>query len=104
MGERLNCDVRRRATIFWGGAGYDRIRIPIKIDGLIGFRRYPWARQPKMNSLLAAEAMRNLLESSAFVEVSWADKTDFAMTWFAELTSCVFSTAEHFGGDGAAIP
>jgi SAM-dependent methyltransferase len=47
----------------------------------------PWARQPEMSFLLTADAMRNVLDSCGFLEISWADKTDAAMTWFAEVQS-----------------
>jgi SAM-dependent methyltransferase len=47
----------------------------------------PWAQRPGMSFLLPADAMRQMLESSGFQEVSWADKTDAAMTWFAEVQS-----------------
>jgi SAM-dependent methyltransferase len=52
----------------------------------------PWAQRPQMSFLLAGDAMRQMLESSGFQEVSWADKTDAAMTWFAEVQSRLASS------------
>src|SRR5262245_50210868 len=40
-----------------------------------------------MSFLLTADAMRNVLDSCGFLEIPWADKTDAAMTWFAEVQS-----------------
>ena len=45
----------------------------------------PWAQGAEMSFLLTADAMRKVLESAGFFEVSWTDKTEAAMTWFAEL-------------------
>lgn len=47
----------------------------------------PWAQRSQMSFLLTADAMRQTLASSGFQEVSWADKTAAAMTWFAEVRS-----------------
>jgi ubiquinone/menaquinone biosynthesis C-methylase UbiE len=52
----------------------------------------PWARRPEMNFLLASNAMREVLRKTGFLEVSWADKTDSAMTWFAEVQSRLASS------------
>jgi sarcosine/dimethylglycine N-methyltransferase len=52
----------------------------------------PWAQQPGMSSLVTADAMRKVLESSGFQEVSWADNSDAAMTWFAEVQSRLASS------------
>jgi SAM-dependent methyltransferase len=44
----------------------------------------PWAREPEISFLLAPDEMRTALSRGGFVEVSWADKTDTAIRWFAE--------------------
>ena len=38
-----------------------------------------------MSFLLTVDAMRRVLESAGFLEVSWTEKTEPAMTWFVEV-------------------
>jgi SAM-dependent methyltransferase len=47
----------------------------------------PWAQGGEMSFLITADAMRKVLENTGFLEVSWTDKTEPAMTWFAEVQS-----------------
>jgi SAM-dependent methyltransferase len=44
----------------------------------------PWARHPDISFLLTPDAMRNTLEASGFSVVSWEDKTDAGLSWYAE--------------------
>jgi len=44
----------------------------------------PWARTAGDSFLLTAEAMREALGRAGFVPVSWADKTEEAVAWFAQ--------------------
>ncbi len=45
----------------------------------------PWAQRREMSFLLTGDAMRKVLERTGFLEVSWTDKTEPALTWFAEV-------------------
>ena len=45
----------------------------------------PWARGPETNFLLTTDGMRETLGNAGFVEMSWADKTQVSLNWFAEL-------------------
>ncbi len=45
----------------------------------------PWAQRGEMSYLLTMDTMRKVLETAGFLEVSWTDKTEPAMTWFAEV-------------------
>jgi SAM-dependent methyltransferase len=45
----------------------------------------PWARRGELSFLLTGNAMREVLESTGFLEDSWTDRTEPAMTWFAEV-------------------
>jgi SAM-dependent methyltransferase len=45
----------------------------------------PWARVPENSFLLTPEAMREAVAGAGFAEVSWADKTDAALAWAAEM-------------------
>jgi ubiquinone/menaquinone biosynthesis C-methylase UbiE len=44
----------------------------------------PWARGAQTSFLLTADEMRVALEVAGFAVVSWADKTEAALSWFAE--------------------
>jgi len=47
----------------------------------------PWAQQPSTSFLLTLDATREVLRNAGFHEVYCADKTEQAMTWFAEVQS-----------------
>jgi SAM-dependent methyltransferase len=57
----------------------------ISADGRPLIFPVPWAQRREMSFLLTADAMRKLLESAGFLEVSWTDKTEPAMTWLAQV-------------------
>jgi ubiquinone/menaquinone biosynthesis C-methylase UbiE len=44
----------------------------------------PWARGPQTSFLLTAAEMRDALAAAGFAVISWADKTQAALSWFAE--------------------
>lgn len=44
----------------------------------------PWARQPEISFVITTEMMRDVLVKAGFEEISWADKTDAAIAWFAD--------------------
>jgi SAM-dependent methyltransferase len=44
----------------------------------------PWARQPEINFVITTEMMCDVLAKAGFEEISWADKTDAAIAWFAD--------------------
>ncbi|MBV8653186.1 MAG: methyltransferase domain-containing protein [Alphaproteobacteria bacterium] len=44
----------------------------------------PWARVPEISFLATAEAMRAALTAAGFSELSFEDKTDAGLTWYAE--------------------
>ena len=44
----------------------------------------PWARQPEISFVVTIDAMWNFLTKAGFEEISWADKTDAAVSWLAE--------------------
>ena len=44
----------------------------------------PWARQPEISFVITTEMMRDVLAKAGFEEISWADKTDAAIAWFAD--------------------
>jgi SAM-dependent methyltransferase len=52
----------------------------------------PWAEGGDMSFLLTGDAMRKVLESTGFLEVSRADKTEPAITWFAEVQAQLSSS------------
>jgi ubiquinone/menaquinone biosynthesis C-methylase UbiE len=52
----------------------------------------PWAQGGEMSFLLTEDSMRKVLESTGFLEVSWTDKTEPAMTWFAEVQARLSSS------------
>src|SRR5260370_16603973 len=43
----------------------------------------PWAGKPEISFLLTATAMRGTVEAADFSVVSWTDKTQAAIEWFA---------------------
>jgi ubiquinone/menaquinone biosynthesis C-methylase UbiE len=45
----------------------------------------PWASRPDLSLLLTAEAMRQVLRNSGFVEQSWTDSTEAAKGWLMDL-------------------
>jgi ubiquinone/menaquinone biosynthesis C-methylase UbiE len=45
----------------------------------------PWARRREMNFLLTPDAMKAVLDATGFHEVSWIDKTEASLAWFADL-------------------
>jgi len=47
----------------------------------------PWAKEQESSFLLTPDAMRSALESSGFTPVSWEDKTDAGVAWFAQQRS-----------------
>ncbi len=44
----------------------------------------PWAEQPEISFVITTEMMRDVLAKAGFSEISWADKTDAAIAWFAD--------------------
>ena len=44
----------------------------------------PWARHPEISFLLTQDAMRETLVACGFSVVSWDDKTDAGVSWYAE--------------------
>jgi len=44
----------------------------------------PWARTPETSFLVAQEAMRTALEQVGFEVVTWDDRTEASVRWFAE--------------------
>jgi ubiquinone/menaquinone biosynthesis C-methylase UbiE len=52
----------------------------------------PWAQRREMSFLLTGDAMRKVLEGTGFLEVSWSDKTEPAMSWFAEVQASLSSS------------
>jgi len=52
----------------------------------------PWAQGSEMSFLLTQDGMRNVPESAGFLEVSWTDKTEPAITWFAEVQARLSSS------------
>jgi hypothetical protein len=44
----------------------------------------PWAKKQEFSFLLSSDAMRSALKSGGFTEVSWDDKTDAGIAWFAQ--------------------
>jgi SAM-dependent methyltransferase len=52
----------------------------------------PWAQGGEMSFLLTGDAMRNVLESTGFLEVSWTDTTEPAISWFAEVQASLSSS------------
>ena len=47
----------------------------------------PWANRSELSFLVTSAAMREVLESAGFRQVSWDDKTDASLRWFGELQS-----------------
>lgn len=45
----------------------------------------PWAGSPELSILLTPDAMREVLEETGFSVLSWADETETALAWFAEM-------------------
>jgi SAM-dependent methyltransferase len=45
----------------------------------------PWARTPESSFLMAPQAMRGLLASNGFTEISWEDKTAAGIEWIGQL-------------------
>jgi SAM-dependent methyltransferase len=44
----------------------------------------PWARVPEISFLVTSDAMRAALKAAGFVELSFDDKTEAGLTWYAE--------------------
>ena len=52
----------------------------------------PWAQGAEMSFLLTGDAMRKVLQSAGFLEVSWTDTTEPARTWSAEVQASLSSS------------
>src|SRR5258708_35289284 len=47
----------------------------------------PWARGPETNFLLTTDEMSETLGNAGFAEMSWTEKTQISLNWFAELSA-----------------
>ena len=52
----------------------------------------PWAGRAEISFVVTIDAMRNFLTKAGFEEISWADKTDAAVSWLAEQKAAQRST------------
>ena len=44
----------------------------------------PWASQPEISFVVAMDTLRDVVTKAGFEEISWADKTEAAVAWFAD--------------------
>jgi SAM-dependent methyltransferase len=44
----------------------------------------PWARRPEISFVVAMDTLRDVVTKAGFEEISWADKTEAAIAWFAD--------------------
>jgi len=62
----------------------------------------PWSRTPATSFLVAPDAMRAALEQAGFEVVSWDDRTQAAVEWFAEQQKA--RAAAQAAGQAVAAP
>ena len=62
----------------------------------------PWSRTPETSFLVTSDAMRAALEQAGFEVVSWDDRTQAAVAWFAEQQKA--RAAAQAAGQAAAPP
>lgn len=57
----------------------------------------PWSRTPETSFLVTSDAMRAALEQAGFEVVAWDDRTQAAVSWFAEQQKARPATAAPLG-------